>query len=71
MKSAHESTNKEQENTYTKKSKRRNAQQHHSEHTKKMESKFWDPRKQHNYMFNGMSNMMYGFLYEVVNNRKK
>ena len=71
MKSAHESTNKEQENTYTKKSKRGYAQQRHSEHTKKMKSKFRDPRKHHNDMFNGMSNMMYGFLDDVVNNRKK
>ena len=70
VKSAQEEKNKEQENKYTEKSKRRDAKQHNSDQTKRMKIKFRSLRKHQDDRLNGMSNMMHGFLYEIVDNRK-
>ena len=66
MKTTWETTNKEQDNTCTEKSRRRDAQQRHSDQTKRMKNRFRDIWKQPNDILNGMSNMVYGFLDEVV-----
>ena len=62
---------KEQQNKYTQRSKRRGAQQLQSCQTNRMKIKFRYLQKQHNDMLNGMSNIMYEFLDDFVDNRNK
>ena len=61
VKSAQDATNKEQENTYTEKSKWRDAQQSHSDQSERTNIKFRYIWKHYGDMLNVMYNMMYGF----------
>ena len=59
------------EKKYVEKSNRRNIQQHHSDQIETMKQKLRDLRKHHDDSLGDMLDMMYGFLDEVVENRKK